>query len=211
MLETVKNATSDKHAHDTLPPLMMVVDRDLGIHEMNDAARAFLGPRHKEALSKRSGEAFQCAHCTEAAAGCGNGRFCQICPIREAVGQAYQDQQVVRRRTRAEMGNSGNAREVHLLVTATPLPFQRAARVLLVFEDISALMELQNPTPICAYCRRIRKDDNFWEQVEDQFRRHFDLDMSHGICPDCKDQFYGNLTGRKAQRGGKRAASGRKR
>jgi hypothetical protein len=211
MLETLKNALSHTHAHDTLPALMMVVDKDLGIHELNDAARAFLGPRHKEALRQRSGEAFQCAHCMEASAGCGSGRFCQICPIREAVGQAFQEQQVVRRRTRAETGNSGNGHEVHLLVTATPLPFQRPARVLLVFEDISALVRLQNPTPICAYCRRIRKDDPFWEQVEHQFRQHFDLDMSHGICPDCKEQFYGSLTGRKARPGAKRADSPRKR
>ena len=185
----------------------MVVDEDLMVHELNGAARAFLGSAYEKALGKRSGEVFDCTHCQDAPGGCGSGRFCQLCPIREAATEALKHQMVVRRRTKAELGESGQAREVHFLITATPLPSYKPQRLLLVLEDITTLMELQDPAPICAYCKRVRDDDHYWEQVQVHFRRHFDLDISHGTCPDCTRQFYGHLVGKRSSRQPRAVAS----
>jgi PAS domain-containing protein len=192
MLEPVNKGPSAEHGRDVLPALIMVVDENLGIQELNSAARDFLGPDQEPVLSRRSGEVFGCAH-SEEAAGCGGGRFCQICPIRDAATLACKEQQVVRRRTRAETGGPGQTRTVHLLVTATPLPSPGPGRVLLVLEDISGLVELQDPTPICAYCSRVRQDKHYWKQLESHLKQHFDLELSHGICPECKKLLYGSL------------------
>ncbi len=200
MAKKARQASSDQSGLEVVPSLVMVVDENLTVHELNGAARAFLGRGHRRALGKRSGEAFDCRHCQESPNGCGGGRFCQICPIREAATEACKHQVVVRRRTTAELGEPGRSREVHLLVTATPLPHRGAPRILLALEDISAFMALQEPAPICAYCKRIRDDQEYWEQVQVHFRRHFDLDISHGTCPECTRQFYGHLTGRRNQR-----------
>jgi hypothetical protein len=59
-------------------------------------------------------------------------------------------------------------------------------------EDISALVASLNPVPVCASCKRVRNDDHFWEQVETHFQRHFDLDVSYGVCADCKPQLLGS-------------------
>jgi hypothetical protein len=193
MSERVKKRPSPERAHEPLPVLILVVDQDLTIQELNGPARELLGPACQAALGKRSGEVFLCAHSQEAATGCGRGRFCQLCSIREAATLAGKEQRVVRRRTTAELGAPGQTREVHLLVTATPLPSRRSGRTLLVFEDISALMELQTPAPICAHCRRILEDDHYWQEMEAHFKQHLDLDLSHGVCPECKQQFFGNL------------------
>ena len=200
MAKRARKVASNQRDLETVPSLVMVVDEDLKVHELNGAARAFLGSDYPKALGKRSGDAFNCTHCQDDPGGCGSGRFCQICPIREAATEAFKQQMVVRRRTKADVTDAGQPREVHLLVTATPVPSQRSKRILLVLEDISALMELQDPAPICAYCKRIRDDDHYWEQVQVHFRRHFDLDLSHGTCPDCARQFYGGLVGRRSQR-----------
>ncbi len=45
--------------------------------------------------------------------------------------------------------------------------------------------------PICMYCKRIRTDDNYWQQVESYFRQHIDVMFSHGICPECLMAHYG--------------------
>lgn len=193
MAKPSKKTRSRIHTVDTLPVLMMIVDKNVAIKELNGAAREFLGPQYTKALHMRSGKAFRCAHNQEAPAGCGHSRFCQICPIREAATLAYKEQRVVRRRTKAEIGNAGQKREVNLLVTATPLPSRGATRILLVLEDITALIELQTPVPICASCKRIRDDRPYWEQLEVHLNQHLDLDLSGGVCPKCKQRLYGGL------------------
>ena len=39
--------------------------------------------------------------------------------------------------------------------------------------------------PICSYCKRIRSDTDYWEQVESYITEHTDAVFSHGICPSC--------------------------
>jgi len=39
--------------------------------------------------------------------------------------------------------------------------------------------------PICSYCKRIRTDTDYWEQVESYITEHTDARFSHGICPPC--------------------------
>ena len=39
--------------------------------------------------------------------------------------------------------------------------------------------------PICSYCKRIRSDHDYWEQVESYITDHSDAQFSHGICPTC--------------------------
>ena len=39
--------------------------------------------------------------------------------------------------------------------------------------------------PICSYCKRIRSDHDYWEQVESYITEHTDALFSHGICPSC--------------------------
>jgi sigma-B regulation protein RsbU (phosphoserine phosphatase) len=42
--------------------------------------------------------------------------------------------------------------------------------------------------PICSYCKRIRSDQNYWEQVESYITEHTDAVFSHGICPPCLEK-----------------------
>jgi sigma-B regulation protein RsbU (phosphoserine phosphatase) len=39
--------------------------------------------------------------------------------------------------------------------------------------------------PICAYCKAIRDDSDYWHRVEAYVSEHADVQFSHGICPDC--------------------------
>lgn len=45
--------------------------------------------------------------------------------------------------------------------------------------------QLSGLLPICAWCRRVRDDEGYWNQLEAYIRDHTDADFSHGICPDC--------------------------
>jgi PAS domain S-box-containing protein len=63
-----------------------------------------------------------------------------------------------------------------------------AERERLVLELQTALAEVRTLRaflPICSYCRRIRNDENYWQNVESYITAHTGTQFSHGICPSC--------------------------
>jgi phosphoserine phosphatase RsbU/P len=60
-----------------------------------------------------------------------------------------------------------------------------AARVAELELALAQVKQLQMLLPICSYCRKVRDDHNYWQQVETYFLDHSEVRFSHGICPDC--------------------------
>ena len=54
-------------------------------------------------------------------------------------------------------------------------------------DALSKVKQLRGLLPICSYCKRIRSDENYWEQVDSFVAQHSDAQFSHGICPTCFD------------------------
>jgi sigma-B regulation protein RsbU (phosphoserine phosphatase) len=50
---------------------------------------------------------------------------------------------------------------------------------------LSNVKQLRGLLPICSYCKRIRGDDSYWQQVEGYISAHSNAQFSHGICPTC--------------------------
>ena len=44
--------------------------------------------------------------------------------------------------------------------------------------------------PICSFCKKIRDDKGYWEQIENYIRSHSEAEFSHSICPDCAKKHY---------------------
>lgn len=59
------------------------------------------------------------------------------------------------------------------------------ARVRELEHALAHVQQLQGILPICCYCKKVRNDNRFWQQVEDYLAEHSGRDLSHGICPDC--------------------------
>jgi sigma-B regulation protein RsbU (phosphoserine phosphatase) len=60
-----------------------------------------------------------------------------------------------------------------------------AERVLELEQALAQVQQLQGLLPICCYCKKIRDDSNYWQQVEGYIASHTGARFSHGICPDC--------------------------
>ena len=45
--------------------------------------------------------------------------------------------------------------------------------------------QLEGIIPICSYCKRVRRDDNVYEQMEAYIQENSKAVFSHGICEDC--------------------------
>ncbi len=175
---------------DAIPSPIFVVDDDVQIIGYNLAASKMLAQEPDLVLRQRAGEILHCLHSTETPGGCGRSVVCKGCPVRNAVKEALSGHQVVRTRARMELVQGAEVKEIFLLATTASFAHQGHSLVLLILEDISELMELKKILPICAHCKRIRNDQEFWQGVETYFEEHLDLDFSHGICPECAKKLY---------------------
>ena len=52
---------------------------------------------------------------------------------------------------------------------------------------------LSGIVPICAYCKKIRDDEGYWNQLEAYLSLHTEAKFSHGICPACARQQFPDL------------------
>jgi phosphoserine phosphatase RsbU/P len=50
---------------------------------------------------------------------------------------------------------------------------------------LAQVKQLRGLLPMCAWCRRIRDDSNYWQQLETYVSQHSEAVFSHGICPEC--------------------------
>ena len=60
-----------------------------------------------------------------------------------------------------------------------------ADRVRDLEEAITKVKQLSGLLPICSYCKKVRDDKNYWQQVEAYVGQHSEAQFSHSICPDC--------------------------
>lgn len=64
-----------------------------------------------------------------------------------------------------------------------------ADRVRSLEEALANVKALQTLLPMCAYCKSIRNDQNYWEKVETYFSQHSNVSFTHSYCPNCYDRF----------------------
>src|SRR5262249_43771747 len=63
-----------------------------------------------------------------------------------------------------------------------------AGRVHELEKALAKVRQLQGLIPICAYCKKIRDDQNYWQQVEAYVSSHCEVRFTHGICPACLEE-----------------------
>lgn len=76
------------------------------------------------------------------------------------------------------------------------LKAEKLARDELIIDLRKALADvktLSGMLPICAWCKKVRNDEGYWQKIEAYFKSHSDLDFTHGICNDCAEKQYPDL------------------
>ena len=96
---------------------------------------------------------------------------------------AGADDYVIKPFDRAELKARMNAGERVLRLQA-----ELAVRVKELELALTNVKLLQGLLPICCYCKRIRDDQNYWQQVDTYVADHSEAVFTHGICPECRDR-----------------------
>jgi hypothetical protein len=51
---------------------------------------------------------------------------------------------------------------------------------------------LKGLLPICMFCKRIRDEREEWQKLEAYLSQHSEARFSHGLCPECAREHYGD-------------------
>ncbi|MCD6292636.1 MAG: response regulator [Deltaproteobacteria bacterium] len=58
---------------------------------------------------------------------------------------------------------------------------------------LAEVKKLSGFLPICSFCKKIRDDKGYWQQLEKYIDEHSEAKFSHGMCPECMEEHYGDL------------------
>jgi len=62
------------------------------------------------------------------------------------------------------------------------------------FQDARAMIHtLHGLIPMCAWCKRVRDDRGYWEQVEAYITHATGVDTTSAICPECLEKYFRDL------------------
>jgi sigma-B regulation protein RsbU (phosphoserine phosphatase) len=60
-----------------------------------------------------------------------------------------------------------------------------ARRVADLEAALASVKQLRGLLPMCCYCKKIRVDNSYWQQLEAYLVANSEAQVSHGICPEC--------------------------
>jgi hypothetical protein len=51
---------------------------------------------------------------------------------------------------------------------------------------------LKGILPVCGFCKKIRDQENHWQSMETYISQNSEAFFSHGFCPECMEEHYGD-------------------
>jgi len=176
---------------DTVPAALFILDDNARILDLNLHAAQLVGQDSDWILHRLCGDVLHCIHAQDAPETCGSTEFCPDCVIRNTVLESCSGKSVVKRRADLQIQNQTMTERRVFLISSSPFDHNGKPFALLSMEDITELVRLRDLIPICAKCKSVRKDNDYWEKIESYLDQEVGVQMSHGICPDCAKKLYG--------------------
>jgi phosphoserine phosphatase RsbU/P len=69
-----------------------------------------------------------------------------------------------------------------------------ASRIKDLEEALGRVNQLKRLLPICMFCKKIRDDQDYWKEIDSYLHEQTGTDFSHGICPQCMERHYKELS-----------------
>jgi GAF domain-containing protein len=57
-------------------------------------------------------------------------------------------------------------------------------------DALARVHTLAGMLPICGWCKNVRDDQGYWQNVESFLKTRTEADLTHGICPDCAKKHF---------------------
>lgn len=59
-----------------------------------------------------------------------------------------------------------------------------------IVQNITEVKLLRGILPICSFCKKIRDDQGYWNQIEEYVTKHSNALFSHSLCRECAEKHY---------------------
>jgi PAS domain-containing protein len=179
------NLQIDRTIFNAIPIPAFVVNGDMQILDLNDAAAHFCGQARSAVVTIRGGEVLGCLHSVDVPGGCGRGDACHSCIIRTSVVSCLKGQAVRRQIVNLQLAHGMVLTDLQVLLTVSPMPDEVEKLALLIVEDITEFSTLKSPLHICMKCKKIWDEKLYWTEVEKFLHEHAGVEFSLGVCPGC--------------------------
>jgi hypothetical protein len=173
-----------KHVIDAVPAALFLVDENAIVVDLNLAASRMVDSETRALDKHLCGDVLRCANARNAN-GCGTSERCPDCVVRAAVEQACRGQTVYRKQTEMQLARGHTLEVLHFMVTAVPFRHDGVLFALLTLEDVTELVGLRKLLPMCSRCKKIRYDEQLWEDVESYLNRYSGIGFTYSLCPQC--------------------------
>lgn len=171
----------------TMPLAMMIINDEVKVKGINDAATKFLCISKEDANLKKCGDVLKCVN-AKYPGGCGSAPRCVKCVLRKSVLEALAGQVVSRNKGIFDIVDNGELKRLTLLITAAPINYKNNTMVLVLTEDVSLVTQLEGLIPICSSCHHICDEHGNWVSLEKYLQMHSEAELTHDFCPVCSDK-----------------------
>ena len=174
---------------DNVPEGVYLVDTDKKIQYWNTAAGSLTGVRADEVLRK----SFQSGPVQYE-----DEKGNPVQAFEYPVALCFQEKKAI---SRVFNLNSGDNKKIQVEESASPLFIKGQFKgVIAVIKNISRCLDIiesrlkserkERLIPICGWCKKIRSDKNYWEQLETYLTNEGFGIFTHGMCPSCADKIF---------------------
>jgi AmiR/NasT family two-component response regulator len=120
------------------------------------------------------------------------------CPVPVVILTAYESPELVREASEAGVGayltKPPERSEMERAITIARARFADLVALrkanLALQRALDEVRTLSGMLPMCCFCKRIRTDEGYWQQVDAYICSHTNALVSHGFCPECAQKHY---------------------
>lgn len=184
---------------DTVQPALFVMDSEARVVALNRSAGELVPPDVEPLLHELCGYVLGCSHEEHAPDGCGSAANCSDCQIRRTVDEVCSGQTIRNRRADVVLRRAEGSYRAIFLLSAAPFDGGGQVLALLSMQEITDLVVLRDLIlSTCSSCGRIRlqgrddEDPASWIPLKTYIRNASNTRFTHGLCPSCAEEFYGD-------------------
>ena len=170
---------------DAIPSPIFLIDRDAHVELVNKRAGEERNLLQAYTYRERLGNVLGCINALSCPDGCGGSRNCKDCPIRKAVADALDGNNVFRENAVFQLLVDGEYQPIPMWLTASLLSYGGCDFVALILEDVTELIQATGLIPVCASCGKVGDGAGCHESLEAYIQERFDADCRQGLCADC--------------------------
>jgi hypothetical protein len=172
------------------PDWAFIVNSNVQIVDFNTQVFTDFGD-DKNILNELSGNVLNCKNAIESGGACGETQSCKSCVIRNSVEKSIHKNLVFRSTTKVYLKQGKELKRLELQVTAMPFIYEGKDYAYLTIENLNLPGTKRQLIPICSNCLKVRENDK-WLNVDKFLATQPGINMTHSICPDCKEDLYGH-------------------